>query len=111
MSLKPITTEKDYYRMNEFQKEMCEYIKVDLEIQNEEYFKSLIKKFMKIIKYLLEFIFIIIFFFIFKIIGYKIASSLGDIIGKLVLFLDQTKRYLKIFKILVLVMMKKIERY
>ncbi len=43
-SLKPITTEKDYYRMNEFQKEMCEYIKVDLEIQNEEYFKSLIKK-------------------------------------------------------------------
>ncbi len=51
---------------------------------------------MKIIKYLLEFIFIIIFFFIFKIIGYKIASSLGDIIGKKVgPFFRSNKKILK----------------
>ena len=37
---------------------------------------------MKIIKYFFEFIFIISFFFIFKIIGYKNASNLGEIIGK-----------------------------
>ena len=37
---------------------------------------------MKIIKYFFEFIIIITFFFIFKIIGYKNASNLGNIIGK-----------------------------
>ena len=37
---------------------------------------------MKIIKYFFEFIFIITFFFIFKIIGYKKAIFLGDIIGR-----------------------------
>ena len=37
---------------------------------------------MKIIKYILEFIIIITFFLIFKIIGYKNASNLGEIIGK-----------------------------
>ena len=37
---------------------------------------------MKILKYFFEFIFIISFFFIFKIIGYKNASNLGEIIGK-----------------------------
>tara|TARA_B100001057_G_C22850299_1_gene950708 strand:- start:2204 stop:3064 length:861 start_codon:yes stop_codon:yes gene_type:complete len=37
---------------------------------------------MKIIKYFFEFIFIIILFFIFKIIGYKKASDLGEILGK-----------------------------
>ena len=37
---------------------------------------------MKIIKYSFEFIFIITFFFIFKVIGYKRASNLGEIIGK-----------------------------
>ena len=37
---------------------------------------------MKIIKYLIEFVFIITFFFIFKIIGYKNASNLGELIGK-----------------------------
>ena len=37
---------------------------------------------MKKIKYFFEFIFIITFFFIFKIIGYKNASNLGEIIGK-----------------------------
>ena len=37
---------------------------------------------MKLIKYFFEFIFIITFFLIFKIIGYKSASNLGQIIGK-----------------------------
>ena len=37
---------------------------------------------MKIIKYFFEFIFIMTFFLIFKIIGYKNASNLGEIIGK-----------------------------
>jgi len=37
---------------------------------------------MKLIKYFFEFIFILTFFFIFKIIGYKNASNLGEIIGK-----------------------------
>ena len=37
---------------------------------------------MKIVKYFFEFIFIYILFFIFKIIGYKNASNLGEIIGK-----------------------------
>ena len=37
---------------------------------------------MKIIKYFFEFIFIITFFFIFKIIGYKKAIFLGEIIGR-----------------------------
>jgi Kdo2-lipid IVA lauroyltransferase/acyltransferase len=39
---------------------------------------------MKIIKYLFEFIFIIIFFFIFKAIGYKNASNLGELIGRII---------------------------
>ena len=38
---------------------------------------------MKIIKYFFEFIFIIFIFFIFKIVGYKNASNLGEIIGKI----------------------------
>ena len=37
---------------------------------------------MKIIKYLIEFIFIYILLIIFKIIGYKNASNLGEVIGK-----------------------------
>ena len=37
---------------------------------------------MKIMKYFFESIFIITFFFIFKIIGYKKATDLGEIIGK-----------------------------
>ena len=37
---------------------------------------------MKIVKYFFEFIFIINIFLIFKIIGYKNASNLGEIIGK-----------------------------
>ena len=39
---------------------------------------------MKIIKYLFEFIFIIIFFAIFKAIGYKNASNLGELIGRII---------------------------
>ena len=37
---------------------------------------------MKIVKYFFEFIFIINIFLIFKIVGYKNASNLGEIIGK-----------------------------
>ena len=39
---KIVTTEKDYYRMNNKQKENCEYVEVDLEIENKEEFKKLI---------------------------------------------------------------------
>ena len=38
---------------------------------------------MKLIKYFFEFIIILIFFFIFKIIRYKNATDLGEIIGKI----------------------------
>jgi KDO2-lipid IV(A) lauroyltransferase len=37
---------------------------------------------MKIIRYFLEFLLVIFFFFIFKIIGLKLSSDLGEIIGK-----------------------------
>ena len=37
---------------------------------------------MKIIRYFLEFVLVIIFFLIFKIIGLKLSSNLGEIIGK-----------------------------
>ena len=37
---------------------------------------------MKIIKYFFEFILVIFFFLIFKIIGLKLSSKLGEIIGK-----------------------------
>ena len=37
---------------------------------------------MKIIRYFLEFVIVIIFFLIFKIIGLKLSSDLGEIIGK-----------------------------
>jgi len=37
---------------------------------------------MKIIRYFLEFILVIFFFLIFKIIGLKLSSNLGEIIGK-----------------------------
>ena len=38
---------------------------------------------MKIIKYFFEYIFVSTFFFIFKIVGYRNASNLGEIIGKI----------------------------
>ena len=37
---------------------------------------------MKIIRYFLEFTLVISFFLIFKIIGLKLSSKLGEIIGK-----------------------------
>mgnify|MGYP001160211001 FL=1 len=40
---KIVTTEKDYYRMNKFQKQNCEYIEVNLEIENKNDFEKLIK--------------------------------------------------------------------
>ena len=42
-SVKVVTTEKDYFRMNEKQKQSCDYIKVDLEIENKDEFINLIK--------------------------------------------------------------------
>tara|TARA_B100002051_G_scaffold104294_1_gene99592 strand:- start:53 stop:985 length:933 start_codon:yes stop_codon:yes gene_type:complete len=41
--IKVVTTEKDYFRMNEKQKQSCDYIKVDLEIENKDQFINLIK--------------------------------------------------------------------
>ena len=41
--IKVVTTEKDYFRMNEKQKQNCDYIKVDLEIENKDQFINLIK--------------------------------------------------------------------
>ena len=38
---------------------------------------------MKIIKYFFEYIFVLTFFFIFKIVGYRNASNLGEIVGKI----------------------------
>ena len=43
-STKIITTEKDYYRMTDKQKKICEYIKVELLIREENEFKNLLKK-------------------------------------------------------------------
>ena len=40
---KIITTEKDFYRMNEQQKLICDFVEVKLEIENIENFKELIK--------------------------------------------------------------------
>tara|TARA_B100000700_G_scaffold49909_1_gene52897 strand:+ start:19 stop:939 length:921 start_codon:yes stop_codon:yes gene_type:complete len=40
---KIVTTEKDYFRMNDKQKLNCDYIKVDLEIENKNEFINLIK--------------------------------------------------------------------
>ena len=45
-STKIITTEKDYYRINETQKQKCEYVKVDLEIENKDKFKEIIKSYL-----------------------------------------------------------------
>ena len=51
---------------------------------------------MKIIKYLFEFIFIIILFAIFKAIGYKNASNLGELIGRIIgLFTRSKSKILK----------------
>ena len=41
--IKVVTTEKDYFRMNDKQKQSCDYVKVDLEIENKDEFINLIK--------------------------------------------------------------------
>tara|TARA_B100000029_G_scaffold513058_1_gene611438 strand:+ start:5342 stop:6277 length:936 start_codon:yes stop_codon:yes gene_type:complete len=45
-STKIITTEKDYYRMNDLQKQSCDYVKIDLEIENKDKFKNIIKSYL-----------------------------------------------------------------
>ena len=45
-STKIITTEKDYYRMNESQKQSCDYVEVDLEIENKDKFKDTIRSYL-----------------------------------------------------------------
>ena len=42
-NFKVVTTEKDYFRMNDKQKLNCDYIEVDLEIENKNEFINLIK--------------------------------------------------------------------
>ncbi len=42
-NIKIITTEKDYFRMNDKQKQNCDFVKVDLEIENKSEFINLIK--------------------------------------------------------------------
>ena len=55
-------------------------------------FKNFLIGKMKIINYLIQYILIKLFFFICKIIGYKNASNLGELIGKkLVQNLNQKK--------------------
>jgi len=45
-STKIVTTEKDYYRMDDRQKENCDYVEVNLEIENKDEFESLIKSYL-----------------------------------------------------------------
>ena len=45
-STKIITTEKDYYRMNDDQKRNCDYVEVELEIDNKDKFKEIIKSYL-----------------------------------------------------------------
>ena len=41
-----VTTEKDFYRMTDEQKKNCDYVEVELEIENKEEFKRLIKNYL-----------------------------------------------------------------
>ena len=45
-SRKIVTTEKDYYRMNDEQRQNCEYIEVSLEIEKRNEFESIIKSYL-----------------------------------------------------------------
>ena len=45
-SIKIVTTEKDYYRMNDKQKENCDYVEVNLEIENKDELENLIKSYL-----------------------------------------------------------------
>ena len=40
---KIVTTEKDYFRMNDEQRKICNFVEVSLEIENKEKFKNLLK--------------------------------------------------------------------
>ena len=42
-STKIFTTKKDYFRLNNKQKEICEYVEINLEIENKDKLESLIK--------------------------------------------------------------------
>ena len=42
-SPKIVTTKKDYARLNDEQKEICDYVEIDLEIEKRDEFKSLIE--------------------------------------------------------------------
>ena len=42
-SEKIVTTEKDYYRMSDEQKELCDYIEIDLQIKNKHEFERVLK--------------------------------------------------------------------
>ena len=41
-----LTTEKDFYRIDNEQKKLCSYIEIDLEIENKEKFKKMIKSYL-----------------------------------------------------------------
>ena len=41
-----ITTEKDFYRLSDDQKQYCDYIKVNLEIENKNKLKDLIEAYL-----------------------------------------------------------------
>ena len=41
-----VTTEKDYYRMNDLQKQICEYVEIDLEIEKKNEFIEIIKSYL-----------------------------------------------------------------
>ena len=44
--IKIVTTEKDYYRMSDKQKQNCVYVEVNLEIENKDKFKKLIEDYL-----------------------------------------------------------------
>ena len=45
-SIKIVTTEKDYCRMSDKQKENCDYVEVNLEIENKDELQNLIKSYL-----------------------------------------------------------------
>ncbi len=45
-STKIITTEKDYYRMKDSHKQSCDYVEVDLQIENKDKFEEIIKSYL-----------------------------------------------------------------
>ena len=41
-----VTTEKDYYRMNDLQKQICDYVEIELEIEKKDEFKKILKSYL-----------------------------------------------------------------